>query len=262
MGRRNAILLVSVAVAVAGLTGCGGDDAAVETGSSFTSDTRTDPTTTNEGGEAAPTAVEGVDGVALMVSGTVDLSSRTIELGPTRSLPTTRSLTPDPGPFLLEAEAPDGTKLAEVPFDIITQSDSDPPSARFSLALQPQPTSPIGQLRFSYLGDEVAVITGSASIPTVALVAPSAASGPVPVDDITIEWEADDADGDVLSFAVYFSADDGVSWTTVVTRADGRRLIPVPGILEPSSRARLLVTASDGVNASYDISGPIELVSG
>ncbi|MFQ5593553.1 MAG: choice-of-anchor Q domain-containing protein [Anaerolineae bacterium] len=68
----------------------------------------------------------------------------------------------------------------------------------------------------------------------------------------TITWQAGDADGDLLSYAIFYSPDDGQSWRSVAT-----------GLTEPQydwdttqvgggQNARVRVVVTDGINTAFD----------
>ena len=73
-------------------------------------------------------------------------------------------------------------------------------------------------------------------------------------DRVTFTWEATDADGDVLTHAVRYSADDGASWTTVGMDLEGSSSSVPRWALAGSAAARVQVIASDGVNTAVTTS--------
>ncbi len=69
-------------------------------------------------------------------------------------------------------------------------------------------------------------------------------------DDVTFTWDATDGDGDVLTHAVRYSADDGASWTTVGIDLEESSASVPRWALAGSDAARVQVIASDGVNTA------------
>lgn len=194
------------------------------------------------------------DGVVLMISGQIRAGDRSVSFNPTRSLPTAKDLTPEPGPFTLIVEGLDGQPLSQVAFDVIALNDTSEPMVRFSVAA-PQPAEPMGRLTIRYEGDVVGSIDGNDSVPSVEIVRPGPGEA-IALEGATFEWSGQGADGDELAYHVFFSADGGTSWTSVISGTDAESVRPAPRIVEASDDARLLVSVTDGVNASYAISEP------
>jgi len=90
----------------------------------------------------------------------------------------------------------------------------------------------------------------SANAPTVEVTAPTA--GDVVSGEVTIKWEASDADGDTLYFDVDYSP-DGEEWISLasgITDSEWTEdFSELPGSDKPT--AQILVTATDGINASF-----------
>ncbi len=76
---------------------------------------------------------------------------------------------------------------------------------------------------------------------------------------VRLAWTAFDPDGDALRFNVHYSADNGATWNLVANDATGLGLTLDPRTLPGSARARLRVTASDGVNSTAVITSPFVL---
>lgn len=214
---------------------------------------------TTQPASAPPAAAVEVDETAvLMVSGQVDLDSNEVQLSPTRSLQTARPLEPEPGTWQVVVEGTDGTTLATRSFAVIEQLDGDDRTARFNVAIQPQPTAPIGQLHLFRDGDRVASVAGSDSRPAVTVEHPAPGST-VSLADVEFRWAGEDADDDELTYAVYLSADGGISWTTLVTQTNETSHRPPGEFLDPASDAVLLVSVSDGLNATNARSASFKL---
>lgn len=224
-------VLVSAALTGLLLTACSGDDAAE--------------------GEAA-------SGSALMVSGRIQVDPPEVEFDPTRSLDTERDLGPEPGPFELVLIGADDDELERVPFDLAAEA-TDEGAGRFRVAVQPPPTEPIRRMEVRRDGEPIEGVEGSSAIPSVSIESPAAGEELDPAG-AEFRWTgSDEDDGSDLTYAVYLSSDGGTSWRALTAQTTATSFQPSPGVLGPSDDARLLVSVSDGVNASHAISEPFTL---
>lgn len=219
------------------VTACGGDTESTVSGSS-----------------PAPSEPAADESVVLMVSGTVSSDPPSVDLAPTRLLPTTKQLEVEPGPWTLTLETDDGS--IDVPFDVIEQLDGDEPAARFSVLVQPAPVGPIRRIAIAFEGDEVGSVDGGDSVPSIRITEPIP-DATVGIDEFEIVWESDLG----TSAAAYLSVDGGASWTSIVTQAESSPIRPAPGIAVPSDEALVLLTVSDGVNAAFARVGPLTLTA-
>ncbi|PIN95103.1 hypothetical protein COU56_02085 [Candidatus Pacearchaeota archaeon CG10_big_fil_rev_8_21_14_0_10_31_9] len=73
-------------------------------------------------------------------------------------------------------------------------------------------------------------------------------------DSFMITWNADDTDGDNLTYAVLISDDGGNNFTTVALDIDETNLVIENSLLENGSEFKIKVLATDGVNTGEDIS--------
>jgi hypothetical protein len=67
-----------------------------------------------------------------------------------------------------------------------------------------------------------------------------------------ISWSASDGDADPLTFSVFYSADDGVTWHLVAEGLEQQSLVWDTGQSAGSGAARVRVLASDGLNTTFD----------
>lgn len=68
----------------------------------------------------------------------------------------------------------------------------------------------------------------------------------------TITWQASDADGDVLTFSVFYSPDDGQSWHLVATGLTEEQVRWDTSQVGGGQKARLMVVVTDGINTASD----------
>ncbi len=229
---------------------CGGDDE-----STVSVPRPTSPSTPTVSGSTPETSEPAADeSVVLMVSGSVSSDPPSVDFAPTRLLPTTKQLEVEPGPWTLTIETENGS--IDVSFDVIEQLDGDEPAARFSVPIQPPPVGPISRIAVAFEGDEVGATNGGESVPSLRITEP-AADAIVSVDEFEISWESDVG----TSAAAYLSIDGGTSWTSIVTQAESSPIRPAPGIAAPSNEALVIVTVSDGVNATFARVGPLTLTA-
>jgi len=121
----------------------------------------------------------------------------------------------------------------------------------------------VGQLRLS--NDEKVLLEkqGSANAPTVKVLSPS--GGEFKSGIVDINWKAEDADGDPLTFLVQYSPDGGMTWESVSLVPPGFPLNVSFGAGEytAGANAKIRVLASDGIRLAEDFSDcPFSLRAG
>jgi len=103
-------------------------------------------------------------------------------------------------------------------------------------------------------GHVVANRTVSANPPSVTVIRPNGGEQLLPSSLLTITWEAEDADGDPLTYAVSYSPDGGETWFPLAIGLKDCsytwNLTEVP----PGDSYLISVVASDSVNTGWDIS--------
>ncbi len=100
------------------------------------------------------------------------------------------------------------------------------------------------------------------AVPAVTVTQPAA--GASVGADLTIQWQATDADNDILLYTVQYSYDNGVHWQTLATDLPGTPANPVTTLVlqgtdglhgSNGQNARIRVLASDGYNTGSGLSG-------
>jgi hypothetical protein len=109
-------------------------------------------------------------------------------------------------------------------------------------------------------GEPLIVREVSANPPAVQLVSPARFGGQR--NELEVVWTASDPDpDDVLTATLLYSADGGMSWTSVASELTGSShtldLSGLPG----SDDARLRILVSDGYHTAMDTSGPLEVAN-
>jgi len=90
----------------------------------------------------------------------------------------------------------------------------------------------------------------SNNAPTVIITTPN--SGPLPPGIVTVEWTANDIDGDELKFDLLWSKDGGVSFSPIEFGLTSNSFDLPTDNLPGTNQGVLRVVASDGFNTGYD----------
>jgi hypothetical protein len=99
-------------------------------------------------------------------------------------------------------------------------------------------------------GQLLATVERTANTPTVSWI--TDLSGDT-LDDVTeVTWQADDDDGDALTFQVAYSADNGATWRTVAQDLEATSYELDPAFLTGTSSGKLRIIASDSLNSAYN----------
>jgi hypothetical protein len=105
--------------------------------------------------------------------------------------------------------------------------------------------------------EDLGAVEASANPPQVTLLAPS--GGETLGESVTIEWTADDLDGDDLAYNVLYGADD-IGWEPLALNIGGTTSLELDlSLVTGSAGGRFRVEASDGFHTAYDESGPVTL---
>lgn len=117
------------------------------------------------------------------------------------------------------------------------------------------------QVELRRLSDDqlLGVHTISANAPTISNVTLVGAPSPV-VGPVTLQWQASDADGDPLTFDVYYTA-DGSHYTAFALGVSGNSIELETSQMPGSNNGRFRVTASDGTRLAEAESAPFVMAS-
>jgi outer membrane protein assembly factor BamB len=199
----------------------------------------------------------------LVVLGDVNLTQGTAQLDVLYHLP---DLTPSTRPAtsthtLRLLDAGDGL-LAKYPFTPKEDTEAQAGEDLTAMIYEIVPYA-AGTARVVVAHESTALVsrTVSANPPTVTVSYPN--DGETLGQLETVIWSGSDDDGDPLTYALLYSADNGASWTTVATEITGT----TPTIsytmrtdeLAGSDAGRIRVLVSDGVNTAWDDATGLEL---
>ena len=189
-----------------------------------------------------------VTGDFLLVNGTIlsGTNSATLQnVTRVSSVPEIPSFVP--GGYAIRLFNNSNTQLAEYPFSAEAYHHGDADVLQINQVI----TFAVGtgSLRIVRLADNVALVTKtvSSNAPVVSNVALQGAPNPV-AGTVPLGWNASDADGDTLTFDVFYSLDGGTTLQPVASGISGNTTQIDTSLLGGSTNAILRVVAHDGVN--------------
>ena len=94
--------------------------------------------------------------------------------------------------------------------------------------------------------------------PTVLVIRPN--GGEKIIGLYEIRWSANDADGDNLTFIIYYSPNNGYSWTQLATGVTGTTYTWDTSNIVDGSIYLIKIAANDGLSSSEDISDAVFIV--
>lgn len=192
----------------------------------------------------------------LVVRGILNLATTTVEWEPFSTITTDRTPpVPPPGDYTLLLLDADGAVVTQVAFEPdVTAGDGgedDEPVAFFLIPVEYDPA--IVEARVVFDDAVIGTRTASANAPDVEVVFPNGGES-LSGDAVTIRWSSTDADGDALTHLVQFSPDGGETWETLAVDYVGTETDVPLSALGETSQGLIRVQASDGFNASQDVS--------
>ena len=151
---------------------------------------------------------------------------------------------PSGGPFIMRLLDGSDVELASYNFDGDI-SDANPENYAFTVVV-PFPMD-AAKIELRRQSDDLLMATHeiSANAPTIGNVQLVGATNPV-TGTVTLQWDASDADGDPLMFDVYYSDDNGTTYTAHALAMSESSIELDTMQMGGSTQARFRVTASDG----------------
>jgi len=177
----------------------------------------------------------------------------TVNLGPfyTDLLPDDATLPVIEGTYRVEIQNRLGTALASAKLGVINFSEGQ---GGLLAAFVPLPDESARVVVKDPEGNIVAERSVSANAPEVTLIHPNGGEMWPATGRQTIIWNGRDADGDVLTYAVQYSQDGGMTWRTIASELTEPQFEVDVSNLPGSEKAKVRVIATDGVNTSRDTS--------
>ncbi|MGB2895184.1 MAG: LysM peptidoglycan-binding domain-containing protein, partial [Anaerolineales bacterium] len=206
------------------------------------------------------------DPAALLVSGLVNRATGTVVLNPFIKLPQA-VLDIEPG-----SEGDYAFVLLGPSGEILSQSGFSPSFYRSDPA-----GGPTDEVHFAFriewvdgttrieVRDEHGIVLATRTVtpnqPQLTLTTPNGGEVWKQGSSYTVRWEADDADGDELTYTLALSTDAGVTWTSIGFNLIETQYKVDTSTLAEGSKYLLRVRATDGVNSTEDVSDDVFAIS-
>lgn len=94
-------------------------------------------------------------------------------------------------------------------------------------------------------------VSAGATTPTVQITSPNGGEM-LDTPTVTVAWTSNDPDGDLLSFSLQYSKDDGANWEMVAQNIVGSSVELDAGNVARSTQGRFRVLVSDGIHSGSD----------
>jgi hypothetical protein len=114
----------------------------------------------------------------------------------------------------------------------------------------PSPRIPVGLVQLKLGEKTLDEISVSDNVPSVAVLSPNGGEKWTGVQEI--RWSSRDEDGDLLTFNILYTPDNGQSWIPVTSGVAGSSYQADFSLLPGGNQARIRVIASDGFNTAED----------
>lgn len=193
----------------------------------------------------------GAMGDSLLISGTINVTNLSTTLDPVLRLPSV-PFNSVPSPYLCRLLDGAGNLLSETAF--APHADGDASSVQgFALAIPFAAAA--RQIAIVKNGQVLASRAASANPPSVQLVTPNGGEV-LSSETVQITWIASDSDSDSdsLVYALQYSADAGVSWTSLADKLTANSYAVSTAALPATTNGRFRIFASDGFNTAIDVS--------
>lgn len=168
--------------------------------------------------------------------------------------------TPFAGEYSLELRDASDDVVRSVPFSVLRSTDSDSESeAGFSVVVPSEPD--YASFAVVKQQEELAVVRRSENAPAVSISGISGGQVFGSEDSIDLSWQGTDADGDELSYRLYYSTDGGDSYRVLSSSTKDTAGSYSTDWLEGSEQSRIGISVSDGTRSSFSQS-PVFSVAG
>jgi hypothetical protein len=161
---------------------------------------------------------------------------------------------PTQSPFTMELEGAAGAVLAVYPLAVFEDPDAPPGGDRIVTFDVVVPfVAATRRIVIAESGVELASRPVSPAAPQVRLVTPNA---PIVIPPglplLHVAWVGTDADGDALTYTLFYSSDNGGSWEPLETSITDFQVNLPTSRLRGGEQALFRILATDGVNTSHD----------
>lgn len=184
----------------------------------------------------------------LSVLGTIDLTKSTIKLDPFMVLPGSKfTVRPANSSFSIDLLDSKGGTLARYPFDPKVYTNISQNKDKMALLSEAIPYIPcVKEIVISKDNKEMASRNVDDYPPKVRIIFPI--GGETLSGNITVRWQASDADGGNLTYFVLYSTDAGRSWQDVASDIKDTQTTVNMATLPGTSVGLFRIIATDGVN--------------
>jgi len=163
------------------------------------------------------------------------------------------------GRYRIVLEDSAGAEIDSRSFDLLNRPyGMDPDSGVFFELFTP--SDRLHRIVVEREGTEVHAVQRSANPPSVTLIKPAGGES-WGEGEHAVSWAMSDNDGDGLSASVYYSNDDGNTWTLVAAGLEETSLSIDGSVLAGGDSCRIKVRVSDGLDTSEAVSPPILVAS-
>jgi hypothetical protein len=211
------------------------------------------PATTTQciASSAKPQLVSASNNETLSVRGTIDLTKSTIRLDPFMVLPGSKyTVRPTNSSFTINLLDNKGKTLAHYPFDPKVYTNVSQSKDKMAILSEAVPyILCTKQIVISKDSRELASRNVDNYAPKVRIISP--VGGETLAGNITIKWQASDADGGNLTYFVLYSTDAGRSWQTIASDIKDTHLTVNTAGLPGSNVSLFRIIATDGVNTGF-----------
>ncbi|MFH2103416.1 MAG: hypothetical protein ABIJ39_08715 [Chloroflexota bacterium] len=161
------------------------------------------------------------------------------------------------GPYTIELADADGIVLFTRQFGPTLVGDAQPGEVAGTFQIIVPWVEGTQVVVFRYNGVEIGRRQVSPGTPSVTVISPNGGEQWGDSGEVTITWQANDPDGDTLSYAVQFSPDNGNTWVSLNSNVADTQLSIDLANIRGSNAALVRVTASDGMNTASDSSDAV-----
>ena len=184
----------------------------------------------------------------LSVRGTIDLTKSTIKLGPFMILPGSKYTNrPTNSSFSIDLLDSQGRTLARYPFGPKLSTNVSQNKDDMALLSEAVPYIPCTkEIVISKDNKELALRNVDNYSPKVRIIFPN--GGETLTGNITVRWQASDADGGNLTYFVFYSTDGGRSWQDVASDIKDTKVTVNMAALPGTNLGLFRIIATDGVN--------------
>lgn len=208
------------------------------------------PATTSQciTGSVKPELLSTASNQTLSVLGTIDLTKSSIKLDPFMVLPGSKfTVRPTNSSFSIDLLDSKGRTLARYPFDPKVYTNISQNKDKMALLSEAIPYIPsVKEIVISKDNMDLASRNVDDYPPKVRIIFPI--GGETLTGNITVRWQASDADGGNLTYFVLYSTDAGRSWQDVASGIKDTEITVNMAALPGTTVGLFRIIATDGVN--------------